>query len=769
MMKWSRLLSLALTLCLLCSAALAEVAVVPGSRTDQEAEAAGRLEYAPEGLFAVGGRLYAQTYSYLYQAVEGGWVKKLNFNEIGSIITSAATEEGLYLMIRGAVEYDQQTDSYIYPEGGLYAMTFVSADAEGNLGEPSELCRIKWDISDDDWPTVEGMQIVDGRAYLLVHDDSDWNQCVLYGVDLASGEGKRITKDCLSELTAYKDGKLLARRFSYEEAWDEKGNLLNPPQIVSVDTQTGEMAEMCRLQDMESGAMVYDAATDGLYYADSSYVYRFAAGFASAEPVGYLMSGNTSRNGHHAVIFEGRYYVGDWSDENYMASATIDPALLPTRSLRLSSVWAVDDVVREWVKAHPEVAVEYTDSPLYDAETFRSHMESPQAADIYGISLPYSPYAPLLKYGLLADLSGSETLMNTVGRMYPNLTEAYLKDGKLYGLPVSISGNVMGYYPRAWEKVGLTDEDLPATYDELMTFIADWYYDFYDEFEEMSIFEWTPELRSSLVSMIFEAQIVACQAQGKQITFRTPTIQKLLSRLDSDEMKRVIDALGPKRAENGIIGGLSVVYVDGAEWYEDSSLFSSYYSVMPSRYRRWGEGAPLLLRLDEDTEPYINASVNLLIINRASKNQDLAMELMEYIAERLPADVRTAMMDDQNDPIEVAYYEESVKSLQEAIAEYQKRYDEAEDEAEKVDLRDMLDWYAERLAETEKERWAFSEEDIAFYRQEIARRLVVLPSSIFTGEDNPAQTAIQLYVDGARDADFFLSEIDRIVTFMQNE
>ena len=755
-----RLFSLLLALLLSLSCAIAEE-----TGESSESDIIENLTTYPENLFAIGDTLFVYAWNELYKTVEGGWQRiDIYDRELGSFSASAATEDGIYLLAQRQETYNEATDSWELPDGSRFTMSRLPVDENGVVGELEPVCEIAWDVREDSWPQFYGMQIIDGTACILLHDDdANWELNTLYRVDLATGKGAKVTQDYVTELVAYKDGLLLSRRFNWEEAYDSKtGQLVKQPEVVSINPTTGEVTALAALNDTNCAALVYDPETDSVYFAGTSFVYRFDNTFASAQTVGYLIGSSTSRSNSAATLYRDCYYISEWQVDSRVTSATIDPALLPTRTLRLADAWMVDDILRDYAKAHPDVAIEYIDSPNRSAEDFRSHMQSPQAADIYNLSLPYSPYAPLLKYGLLADLSASETVMNTVGRMYPHMTDAFLKDGKLYGLPVYISASTMGYYPDALEKVGLTAEDLPTTYDGLMDFLTDWYYDYYDDYEEMQIFEWSQDLHAVLFNMIFTDQVLYCESRGEAVSFRTPTIQKLLTRLDSPEMKTVFDALVPKMDDSDS----GFVFIDT---FENNALFSNYADVMPVNYQMWMPAEALPLKLDENTDPVIQASMNLLTINKASSNQDLALEVLAYIAERLPQHIQTALLPDVNDPIEASYYEENLASYREAKALLEKQMAEVPEE-ERADYEETLAWYDERIQQLEtEERWVFTADDIASYRERIAPYLVVSPSSIFTDADNPASTALQLYLDGARDADWLISEIDRVVRMMQLE
>lgn len=773
--RFLRLLCLMLALSMLVACASAEATASNDDASDPEASESffsERLDSTADTMFVINDTLFAQSWSEVYKRVENGWLRYNINSEGGSLIAAAADGNTIYVLLRRNEVYNEVTESWEMPEDGMYAILQATVDASGDIGAAEKVCAISWEVDEDGWPQFEGMQVQGDTAYLLLHDDdTNWDNLALYRIQLATGKGTKVSCNNVTGMVGYKDGLLLARYQKWDEAYDDKGRLVKMPDIVSIDPATGEITALAPMPNTNVGALVYDAATDSVYCADATYVYRYDSSFSAPETVGYLLGGTMGRTNMCATLFRDHYIVSDWSDENRLLASTVDPSLLPSRTLRVASGWYVDDVIRDYAKAHADVAIEYIDVNDSSAEGYRSHMQSPQAADIYGLSLPYSPYAPLLKHGLISDLSASEKLMETVSAMYPNLTDEYLVDGKLYGLPVSISASMMGYYPAVFEKAGLTEDDVPTTYGELMDFLADWYYDYYDDNPDITLFEWSPDLRYALFGMIFQTQVTSCQARGESITFRTPEIQQLLNRLDSQEMKTIFAELGPKRDASGA----NVVTV--IEWSDQPTyLFSNYHDPMPSRYQSWMPAEPMPLSLNEGDNPVYDASLTLMVVNRASKNQDLAVDLLEYIADHLAVDLRTAMYPDVNDPIEVSYYQQNLAYFLEDIARYEaeiaKLEAEGGEDAENdiAFLREQMVWYEDRIERMEREeRWAFTEEDIAYYREYIAPYLVVSSTSIFNGDNNPASDLIQMYVDGAKDANYFISEIDRIVRMMQEE
>ena len=759
-----RVLCWTMALCMMFSCALAEqtdVAAMP------EEQIVDMLPSPPDGLMMLNGDLYAFLWNDCYRMVDGGWEPQQLEIPNGPTLGYDVAGDTLYLFTRIEGERDPETNERIQQDNGYYFIMSFEVNEDGSFSKITELCNVVWTANEENWPQICGFRVVDDAAYILMFDyssdGSDWGNNDFWKIDLATGQGTLVTKNYLSGLTQYKDGLLLSRLYNQGEAWQEDGTVL-PPELAVVNPATGDVTVLGKMTDYNSGGIAYDAATDSIYYSDQSFVYKLDAATGASETVGYLMAGTASRENMASIFYDDHYYVGDWYNAENIAIATVDPALLPTRTLRMTQNWNIDDQIREFAKAHPDVAIEYLTNSPYTAEQITRHMESSEAADIYNMYLSSGYFKVLRDKGWLVDLSSSQKLVDTVERMYPHLTREYYVDGKLYALPFNISAYTTGYYPAALEKVGMSEEDLPATYDELMDFILRWRDDYLYDFEEMKLYEWSWDLRQQIFQQIFQTQILNCEAKGELLTFNTPIIHQLLGRLDSNEMKSALQEVVPPVDTTS-----EVVFVMSEEGA--GSIFADSHNPMPSTYRRYEQSKPLFIKLDESAQPTIQTEEYLLVVNPKSENQDLVIELLEYLADNLPVELQTAMMPDVNDPIQVNNFEENIAYIRESVARLEEQLANLpeDDERQTTYLEDVLEDYRNYLARAEEERWATSEEDIAFYRENIAPYLVVMTTSAFTGDSNQAQNILERYMGGQMSSDQFIREFDRIITMMQLE
>jgi len=741
--RFARFLALMLVLCLTPFAALAE----DTDAAPEENPVVETLNNTPSSLVTLGGQLYAVSgWDGVFQKVDGGWKRALSFaTENGSydVLATATADDTLYVMVR---DYSG--------ESTVHAIMTTHVE-DGALAPLTKVADVDFSIGEDYYPQLYGMAADKDNVWFLIYPDSgDWNNNDLYRVTLSDGKATKLTRDHLTGLTPYTGDKLLAVYSNYEAENEEDRRAL-----VAVDKETGAIEKLCSLRGNQNYlGLTYDSASGYVYITDDSHLYRFDSTFAEATLCAYLPP-HSSDNSASGTIFDGKYYLPDWSDSRYMA-CTVDPALLPSRVLRMNYSNSGDDLLRAFCLEHPEIALETGSSDAYTAEDISRAMTSgDNSADIFSLYLSNGTYEALRRKGYCYDLSGSEILSGFVSRMYPHFAKVLMQDTKLCAIPSYVSVSSIGYFPLAFEKVGLTEEDVPTTMMEMLDFIQMWVDDYADEYPEMQLFQGSYRLREQLFSMIFQMQISYCEAQGETLTFDTPVIRKLLSRLE--EIGPALKSMEPE--ENSAAS--MVFYSD-----DPNALFTTYASILPDRYgsgRRWN-GYPMILALDEGMTPALSMNMSAYIVNPNSENTDLAVTFLEYMVEHMYQDTKITLLPDENEPYQNEYYEQNMKYYDESIAMTTEALESAAEE-DKAMYEEQLTWLKEAKERTEKEeRWAISAEEIAEYR-EIAQYLTILSTDMFSGANNEASNLMQRYIDGQIGAEQFIKEFSRIIRMIQME
>lgn len=713
-----RLISLVLMLCLLAPAALAEGLPV-----------LDELEESVRTLFAHGGALHAVTWdNTVYRQDEQGWARLRGITAETQFVD--ATDDAVWMLTR-----QEETPE----DRACYRIERAVFAPDGSLGDAEPCCTVAWDLDADNWPQCYGFIVEGDIAYVLMEDPFDWELRTLYRVDLESGSGTKLLSERISELRRYKDGLLLARHFNWEE-YDRPDGTHYPPQVVTIDPSAGTMTTVGLMTGFADGGLAYDAQSDQIYFRDSSRVYRVNGD--APEALGGLIPGEVNFDSPPA-IFEGRYYIEDYEG---IISASVDPSAQPERTLRIAHVMDVEDYVRAFARLHPEIIVEFVDDFPVEAEAITRHMQSSAAADLYTFDMS-ADYVNMRDKKYLLDLSGSELLMDTVNRMDSRLTAEIQVDGRLYAIPYTLNSEALGWYPDAMEQMGLSE---PETYGELLDCVAAWLES--EENEDVRLFEYSMDMRRDLFQLIYMARILSCQAAGETPTFDTPVMRALLERLET--LTPALDAVEP-------------IY----DWSggEDVALFARGVNLLPRNYALSGNSPkPLPLRFDDENTPTIRASMSVLIVNPYSENADIAIELLEYVAQHMPVALQTSLMPDMNDPIEAERYQENLAYLRETLADWEEQLVDASEEDRDI-LKEQIQDLRMDIAYEEQHRWTYTAEELAFYREFIEPNLTYRLSPVFTGGWEQTDNICSRYLDGQLSLDEFIREFDRVVWMMTME
>ncbi len=716
-----------------------------------------KLNNPPQSMATIHGQLYAGCWDGLYVQVENGWKMLLDTGKINNLTAIFAYDDTLYLLGQNNT-WSEEGSSFTI---NLYRMV----ENEDGVEAETVLENIQPGV-DDDWPNFSSMFMEGDSLYLLYMNyggrmGNDYGNNILLKVSLVDGAVTRVFQDYVQAVVPDGKGKLAGIYWNQESAY--QGDDVVKPNLVSIDPVSGEITHHASLLGTGAGALTLDAASGCIYLVDDNKLYRYDDVTASGVLCAYLPpSGNYSNNTGSAVM-NGNFYVGTYSSNgDSVISCSVDPSLLPTRKLRLVS-GAVDyELINAFCKAHPEIAIESVGVWFSTAEEMSQFMVSgDDSADVLYLNASSPIFPALREKGYLADLSGSDVLAQFMSSIYPHMTQSLYQNGKLIAYPDNVSSSTFGYYSAALEKVGLTEADLPKSLMGLLDFAEMWHNDYAEEFPDIHLFSDAYSLYEQIFSMILNYQVVACDAKGEQVTFNTPAVRELLTRLE--QLKPILEDMSMKPDADGSYSYSGPFNDDG----EPGAMFSTYTNLMPERYghSEW-DGTPLLLSLTDDDEPYVPLDMSLLVINPNSPNKDLAMTYLEFLAQNRHQAEKIALMPEENTPMENGYYQENKKYVEGIIARTQRAMEKAPEE-QKESYKDELEWMNLELKRIEEERYAISEEDIADYRA-IAPHLTVMTTNVFSDSED-LQSITKRYLGGQMSAEQFIREFDRIVTMMLME
>lgn len=350
--------------------------------------------------------------------------------------------------------------------------------------------------------------------------------------------------------------------------------------------------------------------------------------------------------------------------------------------------------------------------------------------------------------------------------MFPNLTKQVLVDGHLYALPVEVSTSCWSIDTAVLEDVGLTAEDVPTTYLELLNLIDEWITSYVEDYPEHALMDYPYSLSMQLFSQIMLAQIAECEADGRTLTFTDADFIATLNKLDSmrEKLKAYEDQWNDDNNSGNIVYSSNTMIVGS---YDASSsevpLLSSYASI-DIHYASNPESTavPLMLSIQPNHDSSVIGNLRVMAVNRSSKNADAAMNLLTYLAVNRSDYQKSLLSPAYTDNIEDSFYEENKANHESYIDELTKAMATADD-SEKRDYQEAIQNLTDAL--TRLSPYQYTTEDILLYDSQM-ENVRIIESTVFYGDDNEASTLVNRYMDGNITVDQFVRELTRIVQMM---
>lgn len=734
-------------------------------------------DYAEDSAVS-GGKLYIRG-SRLY-AYEGG------AEEVQTLVDYTKIENGSsmrYITPSNMNEMeltDEQRAQYeAYPSylvsGGdaLYGVNALSG-AFGPVvdGFIQKTVNLKWDdmfVQDDDYTynrSISNFVLTDGALYAALGPQSNgysYNEFVLVKYDTATGERTQTSVAGAMSVVPYKDGKLLIGGYGTENSWGKQLSVYDPAadaveKVLIASRENYNDASSTGL-GYNAGGFAYDAASDTIYFYQEGEVFATKDGTAM-ESVAYVATNGVSDDGA-AGILTGGFYAIETYDGLYVRS--LDPANRPERALRILGGY-MDDTARGFADENPNIPVVFVDRWLSGAESIRNDMVSGDSnVDLYVVNLR-SGFSQLMEKGYLMDLSASQELVDDVKTMYPQITDALMKDGKLYGYPQSFNLSAWMFNESAWEKLGLGER--PTTFEEFFAGLADW---------EENYAEANPEYcyinlysgKEQLFSMLLQQYVAQYDTGEAPLKLSDPKFLNAIKQVEAMELP-TYDWSTMTQEE-----------MDAAnELFNRKWLFETYsYNMLGRIYYQDDDVikniAPMTFAEGEDPAMLVDMSV--YIVNPNSPNVDIAMQYLAYCAQNMQSEIDYMIHPDRSEPVRDPYYDRNIKEMKKYLAELEEQLEKAE-EVEKVDIQAQIDSYKEWIEEYSQNEWSISAESIANYR-ELADKMVLGEKSTILSYGDEAGAMSQLqeiltrYFGGQLSAEQMTQEMDKKLQmiYMENQ
>ena len=609
---------------------------------------------------------------------------------------------------------------------------------------------------------VSAMFAQDGEVVRLAENYGDGESSMVverYALDTGKLIARSGADNTMRTMCSYKDGKYLAlvQPIPGPEAVETPMS-----QIAVYDPATGAMTTMATLAGSYLNNVTYDAESDTAYYCCDATVYGVSMATGESRISAYLPVNAWAGSDTTFGALSGGMIVYANGDGAYVRR--LDTPELAAGALTIANEGGTMKHMAV-VAEHPELNVTLASNYPQTMEELTTAMVSGTGSiDVFSLNTDANPVARLIDKGYAADLSGYPELMAVAGRMDARFTESVMRDGKLYGLPVSLYTSGMGVNADTMEKLGLTQDDLPTTWLEFLDFAANFYYDYGEENADVALMDLN--MRRPLFQMIRDQYVAAQLRDTGSVSFDTPLFRKLMQALEAIDFTELdpYEVKGDKVWEGD----------DANEFYEKQQLFTSYAEATPRSMGQSGYGSvnqPLILSLDGETEPIVPVNMTVMIVNPRSTHMDQAAAYLTAYAGHYEAETENIMFfPDQNDPVPNSYYEIQKQSYEESLRDLDSRIEKA-DESEKASLRESRDQIQGFLDQLEQERMSVTEEMIQAYREQVAPYLYVTPQTPLTNPEssNELDTLTSQYLDHAIDLDTYIREMDQRVRMMMLE
>ena len=597
--------------------------------------------------------------------------------------------------------------------------------------------------------------MTDGALVALVGKGEDrWGEYDLARFDLATGKRTMLPAQDLVCLAAYRPGKLAALCVNRNDGWRMS--------IVQVDTASGTvdapLYDAPENSYLQGGGLAYDAALDALYFATMGTLVKVENN-ALSEPVAYIASSSIYEGNKAHVLPSGHYAVQTYEG---IFVRNLDPQYKPSRVLRVAGGYMTDAMIG-FAREHPEIAVQLVNDDAWQTQDIIDTMLTGEPiVDVLSVDAS-GGLAELLEKGYLAELSESPVLMDEVTGMYPWLQEVLMADGRLYAFPRDAWCSFWAIDLDGMGKVGL---EIPQTMSEFLDIVARWVdEDMGEDYPQyMLMNEWMMD-GQQLFYQIFEQYIIAYDQDGPPAKLDTPLLRDALEQVKS------LPSFGED--EDGMMGGTRVVYYSDREY----AVPLIQTGMSPFDGGHWGapEGYAPQLMLAPPFEPNgpqrSRLQLYVFVVNPRSQNQDLAIQLLEYMAAHQEARTRYLLRPDLNEPIPNAWAMTWIKDATEWVAECETMLAEAAPE----DVRDAQERLVEArrsLANAESQRWEVSAEAIAAYRalaDDISARLYSPMFNYSNASIEEFWTLLNRYQEGQMQLPDMLREMDRKMQMMYLE
>jgi len=601
-----------------------------------------------------------------------------------------------------------------YHEVALYE---IPPQTEGDF-EQEKIAPLNWfDICKDD-EQIESMAVVSSTLIVI----TDKKRAIVF--DLSSGNGTAVTEENYIDVLLMDDSNVILIQ--------EKGEY---NQLSMYNTNLHEITALKAIDVSTTGFATKDGS---IYYCDR---YRlFKTDFTEELVQPEFVTNLSVESGEKALISGNTYLLGTKDTIRAFDMNTVnEKKVVIYYDIMNSSM--LDSFAQE--NSDIQLIVEKTrgrDSILTDLLT------RDNTVDVYVLSTAMTPAFKTIRNRGYAMEIMEEDIQKYISQLYPQIQSEVMVDGKIHGIPIAMQVQIcaLGVNLEAWEALGMAKDELPQTWEELMSFITEEWPIMQDNASDMGICLMYQGDFETLPTVFVNNRMSQKPEMGEPV-YTTPD---MINNYDRYQEALLQELYAPNDFDGQALFSIFEI-TPGINMY-------SMYDLLP-------------LTLDGKMT-YPMSTMEVMVINPYTERRDVALMLIEHCIRNINPRDAVMMMPGNNAPIERTDYSKSLLQLQEKITMYDSRIAAAQSDVEKRNLKaDKMRIIQEDMEYLESTRWVISEADIQEYRDIIEGFAI---EYAFTTEESETRKLNDLYErfnSGSIDAQTYASGLDQALLMSEME
>ena len=608
-------------------------------------------------------------------------------------------------------------------------------------------------VEEDDWTYMMQInQCAQAGDYLILSGYNDMGENFVYRLSLEDGEGEFVDMRNVFSVCPYKDGQALIQLYSYEEGKNQQAEL------VVYDPESDEYETLITIPVQEYRpltGMVYSGEDDLLYTVRSGSIW--SVNLDSGEYTELTDMPVEVYSDAQSLLMDNQYYVAftyQGTAIRNLKPAEDEKAAYTLRIYDSTYSEAITSAYFAYTNKHGEAQVIKSTDYLEPSQILEEMMNRSDYWDILVLSSQNPAYDAVFNRGFMAPMTGSEVLDAFLQSIYPSAQGRLMHDGELVGIPMQVSGETIGVYTRALEKVGLTPDEIPTNWNDFLDFLIDVLpgklegtdVTFTDPYTDAD------DARQFLFSSILTDYMRYLDDVGQEMGFNTDLLRGVLEKLDTVDFT----ALGQPEE----------IDWDTYEWNwaEDTVLFSNWCSISMSG--DYANCVPLLMSMDADTPSYLSLQCNIAFINPFSAHVPEAIAFMEEMTANLDYNTLYCLIPAYDEPVRSRYYEEAKKNAEDYLATLKEQYEQADDENKQMLEEEIAD-QEKYLENFDSWYWDVSPAALEWFRAHDDSVVLMGYNALYGSDSDEISTlAMQYLEERSIDAATFLKGLDKKLQMM---